>query len=148
MAKLTLGKNRPKTFETPVSIPLLDGSIEKVRCTFKNLKRSEYATLMDEHTAGLSKRLDEIRKARVDAAEAANVPGAEAAPDAPGFSAALVAAQADADADLLLRLCEAWDLADPLNKTTLLQLFDEIGGSANHLQEACRAGIVEGRLGN
>lgn len=135
MAKIILGK-RPATFIKTVEIPLLDGTAADVTFTFRTRSRTEYAALIDEHNTKVQ-------------AIGETAAAADAREEDGGFKLErFVGLNIEADADLILKLAEGWDLDDNFSKEAIVQFLDEYGGAGPRVTAACRAALNEGRLGN
>jgi hypothetical protein len=135
MPKIILGK-RPATFVKTVSIPLLDGTAADATFTFRTRTRTEYAALIDAHNATV--------RGIGDTAAAG-----DAQEDGGGFKLErFVGLNIEADADLIMKIAEGWDLDDVFSREKVVQFLNEYGGAGPAVTAACRAALNEGRLGN
>ncbi len=133
-AKVKLG-NAPKSFKKPVSIVLLSGLLADIEMSFMYRTRSEFAALVDEKIAA-------------DAA----VDGQLATADQPSAPAKTVAdwfkEVDEGGAKFVLKIADGWDLDDPFNEKSLLQLEDENPGALAAIAAKYRQSVAEARVKN
>ena len=130
--KVKLG-NAPKNFKKPVSIVLLSGLLADIEMSFIYRTRSEFAALVDEKIA------------------------ADMAADTAADSQTSVPAKTVADwfkevdeggAKFVLKIADGWDLDDPFNEKSLLQLEDENPGALTAIAAKYRQSVAEARVKN
>jgi hypothetical protein len=132
--KVKLG-NAPKSFKKPVAIVLLSGVTADIEMNFIYRTRSEFAALVDEKIAS------DI------AAENAVLGESESA--APAKTVADWFKEADqGGAKFVLKIADGWDLDDPFNEKSLLQLEDENPGALAAIAAKYRQSVAETRVKN
>ena len=136
MAKIVLGQ-RPESFKKTVEIPLLDGSTSDVTLTFMYRSRTQYAELIDKHNDAARARHKNEGDTRPQDGE-----------DKVFRLEKFVGLNNDADADLILKIADGWDLEDEFDKANVKRLIDDFGGASTKIVETYRIAINEGRLGN
>lgn len=129
MAKINLGK-APANFKRDVVIPMLDGSTDMLKITYKYRTRSEYAKMMDE-----------VIFAAKDKAESAPQ-------DKQGTFQEMISEQDDFSVNYVLEIAEGWDLSDAFNQENLQKLRDMYPGAIDAIINTYREAILEGRLKN
>lgn len=152
--KVVLGQ-RPKFIRRAVEVRMPDGSIGTIVANYTYRTRTEYADYLDSLVAKAHAMLAEAN------AEPAEVPEPPAPKRGRGKAkAADPAAQAvqtirnsidtqiETAADQLLEILEGWDIDQPLNRASLIQLGNELPGAMRALVEGYRVAINEGHLGN
>lgn len=123
-----LGK-RPEAIPGIVVLTLPDGTESEIPVEFVYRTRKEFGEYWDA-----------IAAAQAEAAESAK---------AESFSyERLMDASNRADARRVLECVRSWSLDVELSEENLVQLFDEVPGSAAAFWNTYRATIVEGRRGN
>lgn len=137
-APFIFGK-RPETIASPVEFPLPDGSTAKLDCIFRYRTRKEFGVLWDE-IAG-----DTLKLATAQQDSAVKKEG-----DAPQFTFAGMFERGDAaNADNVLKYLVGWNKEHPeMNKSTLIELFDQAPAAPAALWDAYRQICTTGRLGN
>lgn len=127
--KVKLG-NAPKTFKKPVSIVLLSGLLADIEMSFIYRTRSEFAALVDEKIA-------------------ADSAAAESESPAPAKTVADWFKEVDeGGAKFVLKIADGWDLDDPFNEKSLLQLEDENPGALAAIAAKYRQSVAETRVKN
>lgn len=127
MAKIKLG-DRPKHFKKTVSFPMLDGTTGEIEITYKYRTRTEFGQFID--------RIIEASGAK------------EKSSDENFSMAKLMEKTADANADYILDVVDAWNLESDLTRSNVQQLSDEVPAAAAQIMETYRLACTEGRLGN
>lgn len=127
--KIKLG-SRPGSFKRTVTFPMLDGEEGSIEVTFKYRTRLEFGKFIDGVFAD------------------AKLPATPTISDPPPSMAKAMEQARDKNATYLLQVVEAWDLDEPLNHNTALQLCDEVPAAAGAIMEAYKLAILEGRVKN
>ena len=131
MTKIRLGV-RPKTFWHTVSVAMPEGGLAQIQMLFKYRTRSEFGAFVDNLVAA-----------------AGTVPPASQGGADVAFSLQrALEATRDTNADYILQIAEGWNLDEPFDRGSVVQLCDELPGAALATIEAYRAALTEGRLGN
>lgn len=139
--KIKLGA-APKTFVAPVEIVLLGGATTTIDFTFKYRTRSQYAELLDQKAKD-----DELAfKQAKEAAEAAQKENPDAVFSKPVTE--WYRETDEANAALVLKIAESWDLDEPFTEKSLLQLEDEYPGSLVSAIVTYRKSVAEARAKN
>ena len=129
--KVKLG-NVPKNFKKPVEIVTLDGSVAAIEISYIYRTRSQFAALVDEGIA------DGVAKSVTDPAE----------PVAERTTADWYRRVDEGGVDLVLKVADGWDLDNPFNEKSLLQLEDENPGSLQAIATIYRQAVAEARVKN
>lgn len=132
--KVKLG-NAPKTFIKAVAIVLLSGEVANIDVTFKYRTRAQFAALVDEHAASAASDSTPI--------DGVGEPLAKVKTVAEWFQEA-----DEASAEFVLKIAEGWDLDDPFNEKSLLQLEDENPGALGAIATMYRQSVAEARAKN
>ncbi len=143
--RVVLGK-RPKSFSKTVEGRMADGTLGAIDMTFTYRTRTEWGALLDRHKedkaarteARLKQYLDDVQQARATGAPMPTAASAEQAQRA----------DVEADARLVLDIATGWDLPDPFNFDSLMQLADEAPDLIAQMVRAYGEAVHEGRLGN
>ena len=129
--KIVLGK-RPKHIAHTVRVLLPEGDVGEIRVKYAYRTRKEFAEFVDS---------------LADAAEVKK-PKSVDEDDVRATFADILEKTADSTADYILKILTEWELPDPLDRDSVLQLLDEVPGAALTIMSDYRAACVEGRLGN
>lgn len=146
MAKIVLGK-RPESFKRPVKFQDVDGTEGQLEAVFKYRTMEEFGEMYDEWTKEQEEKL-RAEKAKLDEARAAAEVAGETFVEPVQTSKELRRAQAEANADYLLRFLVGWNLDVEVNRDALVQLANEFPGASAALMNDYRVAITEGRVGN
>lgn len=153
MAKISLGK-RPASFKHTVSIPVAGGEPDTLELTFRYRTRTELAQFSDEHNTASRARIDALMDRAGIPSSAAALKKKAKAPEAPAElpkppgEADFAAAINQSHVEYILGACEGWELSDPFNAESVLQLVDRFPGAAGVIADAYNAAIKDGRQGN
>ncbi|MQA39036.1 phage tail assembly chaperone [Rugamonas aquatica] len=152
-AKVTLG-NAPKSFKKSVSIVLLSGSLASIDINYIYRTRSQFATLIDEKIkADVAAEDAVVAAAKAAAADAEQSKGAAAPSEPVSRPPAKTVAEWFKEADeggakFVLKIADGWDLDDPFNEKSLLQLEDENPGALAAIAAMYRQSVAEVRVKN
>lgn len=147
MAKLVIGKDAPKSFPVPVSVPTPSGDAQ-IQFEMKHLTSTEWATLREKHTETISAAVqalfDEQRKKAEEAYSSTKPKKAtedekEAAITAllkPVKESELARLRSESSAEMLLKIAISWDLSAPMDKKNLQDMCDRYPGSAEAVFKA------------
>ncbi len=117
------------TFPLPLKLKRLDGTEAEVEVTAKAMRKSEWAALRDAH----------MNPEKAEGEEG----------EAPRFSyAKAVGEDMRKGAELIAKCGTGWDLSDPFNADSLVDLEDAFAGTLVRFLGDYDAAIFQGRVGN
>lgn len=131
MVKIRLGA-RPKTFAHTVTVPMPEGGSASVQMQYRYRTRSEFGAFVDSL----------VRSAGAPA------PASQGDADVQFSLRQALQATRDTNADYILQIADGWNLDEPFDRPSVVQLCDELPGAAFAIIDAYRGALTEGRLGN
>jgi hypothetical protein len=138
--KIVLGK-RPASFNTTITVPMLEGGEGAIPLEYKYRTRLEFAEFMD----GVQAKAKARGEAEVEQFAAAIKDGT-ALSDATEVK--LTTAQIQFAADYIMDAVKGWGLDVEFSRDAVIQLADELPLAITTIIENYRAAVTTGRLGN